>query len=60
MVEEKILEPDAWVLITPEGRIAASEKTLVKALARINGYKPTVEGLLGYEEKGWRVRPVYL
>jgi len=46
-----------WRLITPEGNIAATETTCIRAWARIDGYKPTVEGLLGYEEKGWRVTP---
>lgn len=44
-----------WSLVNPQGKIVAVEDTCVKAWARISGYKPTVEGLLGYEQQGWRV-----
>ncbi|MCO8643182.1 hypothetical protein KGP93_07705 [Burkholderia multivorans] len=47
-----------WNLVNPQGEVVAVETTCVKAWARISGYKPTVEGLLGYEEQGWRVLPV--
>lgn len=50
-------EPGEWHLVNPAGEVVAVEKTAVKALARINGYKPSVEGLLGYEELGWRIQP---
>jgi len=44
-----------WTLYTPLGDVAATETTCIRAWARIQGYKPTVEGLLAFEEKGWRV-----
>ncbi len=47
-----------WNLFDPSGKIVATEASCVKAWARIDGYKPTVEGLLGYEQKGWHVDPV--
>ncbi|MBU9679740.1 hypothetical protein KTF37_23130 [Burkholderia multivorans] len=47
-----------WNLVNPQGEVVAVETTCVKAWARVSGYKPTVEGLLGYEEQGWRVLPV--
>jgi len=50
-------QPSAWHLMTPEGNVAAVESSCVRAWARIRGYKPTVEGLLGFEEEGWRVVP---
>lgn len=53
-------EREAWQLINPQGQVVAVERTAIKALARIDGYKPTVEGLLGYEEAGWRVVPASL
>jgi hypothetical protein len=46
-----------WKLLDPFGGVVAIEQTAIKALARINGYKPTVETLLAYEEQGWRIVP---
>ncbi len=48
---------EQWKLIDPHGAIRATEDTCIKAWARIDGYKLTVEGLLGYEQQGWRVEP---
>jgi hypothetical protein len=56
MNSEKAAERE-WLLIEPKGTIVARESSCIRAWARIDGYKPTVEGLLGYEEKGWRVEP---
>lgn len=50
-------ELQRWHLIDPTGAIAATECSCIRAWSRIDGYKPTVEGLLGYEEAGWRVAP---
>jgi len=49
-----------WVLLDPAGNERARESSCIHAWARIDGYKPTVEGLLGYQEAGWRVIPVAL
>ncbi|MDN7703307.1 hypothetical protein QZM15_33010 [Burkholderia sp. AU44665] len=49
---------DRWSLINPQGVVVATEASCIKAWARIDGYKPTVEGLLGYEQHGWRVVPI--
>ena len=51
-------EPVAWNVINPSGEIVATESNAIRGWARIQGYKPTVEGLLGFHEKGWRVVPV--
>lgn len=51
------LPREQWNLIDPHGAIRATEDTCIKSWARIDGYKPTVEGLLGYEQQGWRVEP---
>jgi len=50
-------EPVAWNVIDPAGNILATEKNAIRGWARVNGYKPTVEGLLGLHELGWRVLP---
>jgi len=50
-------EPVAWSVIDPTGNILATEKNAIRGWARVNGYKPTVEGLLGLHELGWRVLP---
>ena len=50
-------EPVAWNVIDPTGKIVATEMNSVRGWARIEGYKPTVEGLLGFHEQGWRVVP---
>ena len=50
-------EPVAWNVIDPLGKVVATETNAVRGWARIDGYKPTVEGLLGFHEKGWRVVP---
>jgi hypothetical protein len=50
-------EPVAWNVIDPTGNILATEKNAIRGWARVNGYKPTVEGLLGLHELGWRVLP---
>jgi hypothetical protein len=47
----------AWNVIDPAGNILATEKNAIRGWARVNGYKPTVEGLLGLHELGWRVLP---
>lgn len=49
--------PLGWDLINPLGQVVATEKSTVTAWARHGGYKPTVEGLLGLENHGWRVAP---
>lgn len=56
MTETIPIPREHWNLIDPEGAVRATEDSCIKAWARINGYKPTVEGLLGYEQQGWRVR----
>ena len=53
-------EPVAWNVIDPTGNILATEKNAIRGWARVNGYKPTVEGLLGLHELGWRVLPTSL
>ena len=50
-------EPGAWSVIDPAGNILATEKNAIRGWARVNGYKLTVEGLLGLHELGWRVLP---
>ena len=50
-------EPVAWNVIDPTGNILATEKNAIRGWARVNGYKLTVEGLLGLHELGWRVLP---
>ena len=50
-------EPVAWHVIDPFGKIVATEKDAIRGWARIQGYKPTVESLLGFQEQGWRVVP---
>ena len=47
----------AWNVIDPTGKIVATEENAIRGWARIHGYKLTVEGLLGFHEKGWRVVP---
>lgn len=55
MTDHNARQAGKWHLIDPHGKIVATEASCVKAWARIEGYKPTIEGLLGYEQKGWRV-----
>jgi len=50
-------EPVAWNVVDPTGKIVATEKNAIRGWARLEGYKPTVEGLLGFHEQGWRVVP---
>ena len=51
-------EPEYWDVIDPAGNIVASETDAIRGWARIAGsYKPTVEGLLGFHDQGWRVLP---
>jgi len=51
-------EPEYWNVIDPAGNVVASETDAIRGWARITGsYKPTVEGLLGLHEQGWRVLP---
>jgi hypothetical protein len=51
-------EPEYWNVIDPSGNIVASETDAIRGWARIAGsYKPTVEGLLGFHDQGWRVLP---
>jgi len=51
-------EPEYWNVIDPSGNVVASETDAIRGWARIAGsYKPTVEGLLGLHEQGWRVLP---
>ena len=45
-------EPVAWNVVDPTGKIVATEMNSVRGWARIEGYKPTVEGLLGFHEQG--------
>lgn len=54
---EPAQEPVAWNVIDPLGKVVATETNAVRGWARIDGYKPTVEGLLGFHEQGWRVVP---
>ena len=53
-----VQEPNYWNVIDPAGNIVASETDAIRGWARIAGsYKPTVEGLLGFHDQGWRVLP---
>jgi len=53
-----VQKPEYWNVIDPAGNIVASETDAIRGWARIAGsYKPTVEGLLGLHEQGWRVLP---
>jgi hypothetical protein len=53
-----VQEPEYWNVIDPAGNIVASETDAIRGWARIAGsYKPTVEGLLGFHDQGWRVLP---
>ncbi len=53
-----VQEPEYWNVIDPAGNIVASETDAIRGWARIaGGYKPTVEGLLGFHDQGWRVLP---
>jgi hypothetical protein len=53
-----VREPEYWNVIDPAGNIVASETDAIRGWARIAGsYKPTVEGLLGFHDQGWRVLP---
>jgi hypothetical protein len=53
-----VQEPNYWDVIDPAGNIVASETDAIRGWARIAGsYKPTVEGLLGFHDQGWRVLP---
>jgi len=60
-IKEALAQPEqkpvAWNVIDPTGKIVATEMNSVRGWARIEGYKPTVEGLLGFHEQGWRVVP---
>ena len=61
VIKEALAEPEqepvAWNVVDPTGKIVATEMNSVRGWARIEGYKPTVEGLLGFHEQGWRVVP---
>ena len=51
-------EPEYWNVIDPAGNIVDTETNAIRGWARIPGsYKPTVEGLLGFHDQGWRVLP---
>ena len=53
-----VQEPEYWNVIDPAGNSVASETNAIRGWARIAGsYKPTVEGLLGFHDQGWRVLP---
>jgi hypothetical protein len=53
-----VKEPEYWNVIDPAGNSVASETNAIRGWARIAGsYKPTVEGLLGFHDQGWRVLP---
>jgi hypothetical protein len=55
---QPVQEPEYWNVIDPSGNVVASETDAIRGWARIAGsYKPTVEGLLGLHEQGWRVLP---
>jgi len=55
---QPVQEPEYWNVIDPAGNVVASETDAIRGWARIAGsYKPTVEGLLGLHEQGWRVLP---
>jgi hypothetical protein len=54
----RVQEPEYWNVIDPAGNIVASDTDAIRGWARIAGsYKPTVEGLLGFHDQGWRVLP---
>jgi hypothetical protein len=53
-----VQEPEYWNVLDPTGNVVASETDAIRGWARIAGsYKPTVEGLLGFHDQGWRVFP---
>lgn len=53
-----VQDPVYWNVVDPAGNIVASETDAIRGWARIAGsYKPTVEGLLGFHDQGWRVLP---
>jgi hypothetical protein len=53
-----VQEPEYWNVIDPAGNSVASETNAIRGWARIAGsYKPTIEGLLGFHDQGWRVLP---
>jgi hypothetical protein len=53
-----VQEPEYWNVVDAAGNIVASETDAIRGWARIAGsYKPTVEGLLGFHDQGWRVLP---
>jgi hypothetical protein len=55
---QPVQKPEYWNVIDPAGNVVASETDAIRGWARIAGsYKPTVEGLLGFHEQGWRVLP---
>jgi len=55
---QPVQEPEYWNVIDPAGNVVASETDAIRGWARIaGGYKPTVEGLLGFHDQGWRVLP---
>jgi len=55
---QPVQKPEYWNVIDPSGNVVASETDAIRGWARIAGsYKPTVEGLLGFHEQGWRVLP---
>jgi hypothetical protein len=55
---QPVQEPEYWNVIDPAGNVVASETDAIRGWARIAGsYKPTVEGLLGFHDQGWRVLP---
>ena len=58
LAAQPVQEPEYWNVIDPAGNIVASETDAIRGWARIAGsYKPTVEGLLGFHDQGWRVLP---
>ena len=55
---QPVQEPEYWNVIDPAGNVVASETDAIRGWACIAGsYKPTVEGLLGFHDQGWRVLP---
>ena len=50
-------EPVAWSVINPEGQVVATAKDAIHGWACLGGFKPTLEGLLGFHDQGWRVVP---
>ena len=55
---QPVQKPEYWNVIDPSGNVVASETDAIRGWARIAGsYKPTVEGLLGFHDQGWRVLP---